>query len=92
MANLNTNDRKVFDDFPKVSCNDCDLYYTNQCDGVVKGSEKVCKAFIAVRGASIPKQIEQLQKDVKRLSLGIVLLSIALLIYYGQHLIDIFTK
>ena len=66
-----------FEEFTWVTCDSCQNYYTNTCDGVAKGSESLCTAFIATRGADIPAQIAWLRKAVKYLSVSVSLLGIA---------------
>lgn len=58
---------KIFDDFPTVECNECERYYLNQCDAniAVNGSKMPCKAFIPVRGVSIPKEVSRLKRAFK---------------------------
>jgi len=63
-------EQKIFGEFQEVDCNQCERYYLNQCDGA-KCSNKVqkvpCNSFLATRSVVIPKQIEKLNKSVKRL-------------------------
>ena len=59
--------KQIFDDFPEVDCNACECYYTNQCDGTLTGSEKLCKTFKATRRADIPLQIKAAQDGLERL-------------------------
>lgn len=66
--------KKIFEDFPTVDCNECESYYLNQCDGVVRGSERLCTAFIATRRVNIPQQIKWLKTRLKWL---VVALSVA---------------
>lgn len=46
----------------KVDCNDCERWWTNQCDGVFKDKEKPCMSYIATREVVIPAQIKRLTK------------------------------
>lgn len=65
-----------FDDYSDiptlVDCNKCEAYWNNQCDGAVKGSEKPCKAFVAIRRVDIPLEIKRLRKAVNSLSLSLL--------------------
>lgn len=61
------NKPKIFDDFPTVDCNECELYYLNQCDGVHKAQKRSCTTFKATRGIDIPKEIKWLKTRLKRL-------------------------
>lgn len=57
--------KKIFDDFPTVDCNECESWWNNQCDGVTGGSQKPCTAFKAVRRVNIPLEIERLRDALK---------------------------
>lgn len=72
--------QKIFDDFPTVDCNECELYWINQCDGVHKAQERPCTAFKATRGVVIPLQIKSLQIALKRLTGAYVLLALSQII------------
>ena len=72
--------KQIFDDFPKVDCNDCENYYTNACDGALQGSERHCKTFLATRGVNLPKRLSELEKDVKAYGVHILLIYILLMI------------
>lgn len=66
---------KIFDDFPTVDCNECERWWTNQCDGAKsssKGSKMPCNSFLATRSVVIPKEIERLKRAFKWL-LGVLL-------------------
>ena len=69
-----SNDRKIFDDFPTVDCNECERYYTNECDGTLTGSTKPCNSFLATRSILIPKQIKSLQRRIDWLSVIVAVL------------------
>ena len=56
---------KIFEDFPKVDCNECENYWTNSCDGTAIGSERLCKTFKAVRRVNIPIEISALKTRLK---------------------------
>ena len=87
------NDRKVFDEFPTVDCNECERWWLDQCDGVKateKGSKRACSTFIATRQLIIPKQIESLQKRVKLLGWALILLGVAHLIHLIGEIVNVF--
>lgn len=67
-------DKKIFDDFPKVDCNECGRYYDSSCDGVKKGSTKQCNSFLATRSVVIPAKIKDLEKCVKWLTVLVAIL------------------
>lgn len=72
-------DKKIFGEFQEVECNECERYWLNQCDGAKcsnKAQKVPCNSFLATRGVVIPKQIEQLNKEVFWLKLGIGILAI----------------
>lgn len=57
-----------FDEWDEiVDCNDCQHYYDNTCDGVSKGSTRLCKQFKAVRGINMPEEIKSLRNGLKSL-------------------------
>lgn len=58
-------DKKIFDDFPKVDCSDCSHYWDDSCNGVPQGSEKRCTAFLATKRVDIPVQIKSLRSALK---------------------------
>lgn len=67
---------KIFDDFPTVECDNCESYWINQCDGVIKGSERLCNSFVAVRRESIPLKLKRLEKAFKWLLACVVILGV----------------
>ena len=58
-------ERKIFEDFERVDCNDCSHYWDDSCGGVKKGSEKRCTSFLATRRVDIPEQITALRSQLK---------------------------
>lgn len=56
---------KRFEDWEQVDCNECSRYWDDSCDGIKKGSQKPCTAFLATRSVVIPLQIKRLRKAVK---------------------------
>ena len=72
-----SNNRKIFDDFPTVDCNECEScerWWLNQCDGVSVGSTKPCNSFLATRSILIPKQLKSLQRRIDWLSVIVAVL------------------
>lgn len=71
MKDHNTRENKShfrFDDWDEVvDCNDCKHYYDETCDGALRGTQKPCKTFLAIRRVDIPLQIKSLQRAVKLL-------------------------
>ena len=67
-------DSKIFEDWYKVDCNQCERYYDNSCDGVQKGSTKPCNSFLATRSILIPKQLKSLQRRIDWLSVIVAVL------------------
>lgn len=71
----------VFDDWNElVECNDCTHYWNDTCDGVKKGSQKLCTSFLATRSVVIPAQVKALQNALKWLTVGIIAESIWIVI------------
>lgn len=64
-----------FDDFTPVDCLDCQHYWTDACDSLAIGSQKPCTAFLATRSIDIPLQIKTLQKALKWLTGGVLILA-----------------
>lgn len=78
---------KRFDDYTcTVDCEECEHYWTNQCDGVTKGTQKVCNSFLATRKVVIPAQIKSLQSDVRRLRIYLMVCQGILLVHLLMHL------
>lgn len=79
-------DKKIFDDFQYVDCNDCSHYWDDTCEGVKKGSEKRCTAFKATRRVDIPEQIKALRNDIKWVYMAFFVETILLLLAIGSGL------
>lgn len=67
---------KIFEDFPTVDCNECELYWINQCDGVQKAQKRSCTTFKATRSVVIPEEIKWLKTRLKRLTRALVILGV----------------
>ena len=67
-------EKKVFDDFPVKECDNCERWWTNQCDGhkcseiPSRSSKLTCTSFLPIRSVTIPQKVEKLSKDVKWLT------------------------
>lgn len=79
---------KRFDEWD-VDCNECELYWVNQCDGVQKAQKRTCTSFKATRSVVIPQELNALKTRLKWLTgvlacLGAsqVIMFIIILIYY----------
>ena len=80
-------EEKIFEDYPEVDCNTCHSYWTDQCDGTKVGQSRKCTAYEATRQSDLPMQIEKLEKDIKSLRLGNLLLALSVfLLALGQLL------
>lgn len=66
---VQVSDRKVFEDYPTASCNECEHYWNDACDSIAVGKTKECKFYKATRAVVIPAQLEQLQKEIKNIRL-----------------------
>lgn len=68
---------KRFEEWNTVDCNNCELYWLNQCDGVKctqKGSVMPCKSFLATRSVIIPQQINEVHKSIQKLRVCMVIM------------------
>lgn len=74
-----TQQQKIFDEY-QVECNDCTHYWTDACDGVKKGSTRLCNQFLATRSVNIPEQIKSLEKRVDALNFACIGLCLVWLI------------
>lgn len=72
--------KQIFEDFPVVDCNRCELYYIDQCDGVSEAKKRPCNSFKATRKVIIPEQIKKLQKSIKILSWSVIITNLTLAI------------
>lgn len=72
--------QKIFEDFPTVDCNKCELYYINQCDGVHEAQERPCTTFKATRSVVIPLQIKRLQRALKWVTGALAILEVLTII------------
>jgi hypothetical protein len=73
-------EKKIFDDFQEVSCNDCEHYWDTSCDGVPEGSKRLCNGFKATRSVILPAKIERLEKGLQRLTGACAVMAIGLVI------------
>lgn len=81
---------KRFEDWKEVSCNECERWWLNQCDGAKthgKGSKMPCTSFLATRRVVIPLQIKSLQKANTRMRVCIILLVVAQILHCVFHFI-----
>lgn len=72
---MSDSDRKVFDEWTDVDCNNCQRYWLDQCDGTKVNETKICNSFLATRKTDIPMQIKRLDKDLNWIK--------GVLIFYG---------
>ena len=82
--------KQIFDDFPSVECDNCEMYYTNRCDGSdmpLKGSYSPCKSFLPVRNVTIPNDIKKLQNDVKWLGISVCILGLSIILLGIERLL-----
>lgn len=76
-----TDTPKRFDEWEEVECNECGRYWTDQCDGVSKGSTKRCNSFLATRSIVIPARLKSLENNLKSLRFGVILHYILFIVY-----------
>lgn len=82
---------KIFEDFPTVDCNDCEHWWTNQCDGVKtsqNASKTLCRTFKATRSVVIPEQIKWLKTRLKLLTVALAVLAAVQIILLGAVIIS----
>ena len=65
-------DRKIFEDFTPVDCNECSHYWDSSCDGASKGSRVACNSYSATRSVVIPAKLNAVEKRVKWLGWAVV--------------------
>lgn len=58
-------ERKIFEDYPEVDCNGCELYWTDRCDSAGR-TPKDCKFYKATRAVVIPAQLDDLEHRLNR--------------------------
>lgn len=68
----NTNNQ-IFDNY-EVNCNECSNYWNDTCSGVPINKKRNCTSFTATKASDIPKQIQQLKRDVVYAKVMIVIL------------------
>lgn len=79
--------KKRFDTWDnQIDCNDCEPYWTGQCDGVPIGKSRNCTAFKATRSIVIPERLNSLEKRVKWLEwvVGIGFIILGALVIIGR--------
>ena len=82
------NDTKRFEEWTcKVDCDECERWWTNQCDGVFKGSEQPCRSYLATRKIVLPAKIKFLEKRVKLLRIGCIIGDIVMILHLISHLV-----
>lgn len=74
-------EEKRFDDWVEVECNNCERYWTDQCDGVQEGKTKPCGSYLACRKTDYAKRLREVEKKVETLEIfkGIITLAVLLL-------------
>lgn len=82
---------KRFEDWIQVDCNECARYWDSSCDGVngSQGSQRPCNSFIATRSVVIPAKIKALEKSVKRLTIGSIVLGLVIVVHLLIHMTHI---
>lgn len=79
-----------FDEWDDLKdCNTCDNYWNDTCDGVPEEQKRNCQSYVATRKVVIPKQIEELQKDVGRVTKSTIILALAVLLHLVSHIIGV---
>lgn len=81
-------ENKIFEEY-KVDCNNCESYWTDQCDGVSCSSKdgKRCTAYRAIRRVNIPEQIDKLKRNFDRIEKFTMFMTILFMLHLLCHLI-----
>lgn len=71
ITDIGEKNKKVFENWDTVDCNDCEKYWLNQCDGVKcdkthrNGATRLCNSFKATRSVIIPLKLKRLTRAFK---------------------------
>ena len=76
----NEKNKKRFEDWEDVDCNQCAEYWSDNCDGTPKGSKRVCNSFKATRSVIIPLQIKRLERRLEGLTAASAIMAAAIVI------------
>lgn len=77
----NEKNKKRFEEWEDVDCNQCERYWDNSCDGApLKGSRRACTAFSATRSVIIPLQIKRLERRLEGLTVASAIMAAAIVI------------
>lgn len=88
---------KIFEEYPKVDCNECARYWDNSCDGVKcktnsdkpsTGSQRLCNSFLPTRSILIPAKLNALERRVERLRMTAILSDIIIIVHLLMHIFD----
>lgn len=77
MVLLNSNtDKKRFEEYPIVECDNCTHYWDNSCDGLSESQERVCETFLATRRINSLEKIKWLESALIRARKACVILGV----------------
>jgi hypothetical protein len=76
---------KVFEEWEQVDCNTCQHYWDSSCDSV-GAFKKPCNSYVATRRIDIPRRIELLDEQVKKLTWFDILIGVSFIIHVVMHL------
>ena len=80
-------DKSIFDNWNDVvNCNDCAKYWDDSCDGVSKGSKRLCNSFVATRTIVIPEKLKALDKRLKYFGAATITLALLNLILWAVYI------
>lgn len=80
-------DKKRFEGWEDVACEDCQHYWDSSCDGST-GSQRVCTTFLAAKRHFIPERLERLEKRINALLRSTILIGLAMIIHLISHLVN----
>lgn len=83
-------DEKRFDDWVEVECNDCERYWTDQCDGLPEGKTKPCGSYMACRKTDYAKRLRAVEKKTEDLEISKTILGIAVILLAVARLVGRF--
>lgn len=81
-------DKKRFEDWSEVDCNECTHYWDNSCDAVQQNSRRQCNSFSATRRVVIPARLNALEKRFKWLRISVILAEVALVMHLASHIME----
>lgn len=73
-------DKKRFEGWEDVACEDCQHYWDSSCDGST-GSQRVCTTFLAAKRHFIPERIKRLENQYKAVITALIMLYVGVILH-----------